>query len=157
MVQVVEQEAPAQGRRRGRPPKDRTVEEVEVFDPRAVPLDEDMEQNLIKLGRVGAKERQVAAGLSMTVPEWRLWALEHPHAMVLLNHGAALGELDALRMQHALLLSGNPQAAIWAGKQRLGQSEKAEITMKADLTNFTDDELQTLLRLQQRAAASNPV
>lgn len=85
------------------------------------------------LGNIQATTRECAAFLEVTEPTYLKFKTDHPEVADAYRDGSGQG-LVSLRRRQFKMAETNASMAIWLGKQYLGQVDKVEAGVKAEIT-----------------------
>ena len=102
------------GRFVGRPPK--------LF------ADEKTLRQVIGLGKIMCTTREIAGVLGVSHDTLMEFFNDCPEARAAYENAKEVGKMSLRRAQIEGALKGNPTLLIWAGKQYLGQTDRAEVT-----------------------------
>lgn len=86
------------------------------------------------LGNIQATSKECASVLAVTEPTWIKFKSDHPEVEDALRDGQGEGLASLRRRQFKVADSGNPTMLVWLGKQYLGQSDKQDLSVAADVT-----------------------
>lgn len=97
-------------------------------------LERDMEHTfwvIFRLAKLDATQEEIAGAFGVDRATLRRFCIRYPEAQEVMARGYAMGNISLRRSQQRQALKGNTKMLIWLGKQRLGQRDKADVTVNA--------------------------
>lgn len=117
-----------------------SVDSITIYFPgvfnsgakRVYEIDKKELEKIKNLSAINCTDEEIASGLGVNYRTFKRRKAEDPRVQEAIEEGRNVGKISLRRKKWQLIESGNPTLIIWESKQRLGETDRQDITHRGD-------------------------
>ena len=124
--------------------------------PKLLKADKATLDKIHELAMHGCIQQEMADELNVSLSTFERFLREDPNVRVAMRRGNSKGCAALRKAKYDAAIAGDRTMMVWESKQRLGESDKASLTVTPpDLSKLTTEEIEALIAIQDKLAGSN--